>query len=245
MNYFIDAFAQPLVATTVEVVLWWAIFAKTGMETLNGFPAPYYLAYALWATTVGRISTNWMYEFYMVNDVDQGTVNSVLVRPISFYEYYLAQFMGYKLSTAIFTFWVPAAICLAFGFPTDLSRLPLMLLLVAYYLVFAHTLSFAVATLAFHFNRTHAFTGIKNMILWVIGGEIFPLDLLPEPFKTWAIHSPFAAGVYVPVGYITGRLDFDMVMKSFVSVTLGLLVLGALAQISWRRGLRAYAGTGA
>jgi ABC-2 type transport system permease protein len=245
VNYVLDAFVQPILATSVEVVLWSAIFAKSGMTQINGFGPEYYLAYALWAATVGRISTNWMYEFLMVNDVDTGTLNSILVRPISFYEYYLAQFFGYKFSTAFLTFWLPAFVCWMAGFPTDFSRMPLMFVLVALNLIFMHTLSFTMATLAFHLNRSHAFTGIKNMILWVIGGELFPLDLFPEPLKTWVIHSPFANGVYIPVGYVTGRFGASMVYQGMLSLLIGTLVLSLIAAWAWAKGLRVYSGTGA
>jgi ABC-2 type transport system permease protein len=74
---------------------------------------------------------------------------------------------------------------------------------------------------------------------------MIPLDLYPEPLKTWMIRSPFAAGVYVPVGYITGRFDSRLVWETFVSITIGLVVVGLVARVAWRMGLRSYTGTGA
>ena len=236
---------QPIVTTAVEVVVWIAIFAQSGLTTLNGFGPEYYLAYALWAVTVGRISANWMYEFMMVNDIDQGTLNSVLVRPISFYEYYLFQFLGYKLATAAFTFWLPAAICYAIGLPVHLERIPLMFLLVGFYLVFTHTLSYIVATIAFHINKSYSFTAIKNMTLWVLGGELFPLDLLPEPIRSWVVALPFSSGVYIPVGFVTGRFGYDVLLKGFVSLAVSTLILAIVGIFAWRKGLKVYSGTGA
>lgn len=236
---------QPIVTTAVEVVVWIAIFSQSGLTTLNGFGPEYYLAYALWAVTVGRISANWMYEFLMVDDIDKGTVNSILVRPISYYEYYLFQFLGYKLATAAFTFWLPAFICYAAGLPIYFERIPLMFLLVACYLVFSHTLSYVVSTIAFHINKSYSFTTIKNMTLWILGGELFPLDLLPEPIRTWVVSLPFASGVYIPVGFVTGRFGYDVIAKGFLSVAIGTFILGVVGAFAWRRGLKVYSGTGA
>jgi ABC-2 type transport system permease protein len=245
INYLIDALLQPILSTAIEVTLWMALLSGMGMETLGGFGREYYLAYALWSTFMGRISTNWMYEFTMLDDIDTGRVNAILVRPISFYEYYLSQFIGYKVVTALGSFILPVVACLILKVPMHLERLPLMLLLLGYYLIFAHTISFCIACMAFFMNRAHSLTVMKNMALWALAGELIPLDLFPEPFRTWLIHSPFAVGVYIPVGYITGRIDTSLVLKSFVSVTVGIIVVGMFAHWLWGRGVRSYSGTGA
>ena len=79
-----------------------AMLTGMGVETLGGFGREYYLGYTLWATFVGRITTNWMYEFMMLEQIETGRVNSILVRPISFYEFYLSQFVVAKLLAAFF-----------------------------------------------------------------------------------------------------------------------------------------------
>lgn len=215
------------------------------LETLGGFGREYYLAYALWATFMGRITTNWMYEYIMLEEIDTGRVNSILVRPISFYEYYLSQFVGYKMVTAAASFVLPITACWIFNAPMQLERLPLMMLLLFVYLVFTHTISFCIACMAFFMTRAQALTGMKNMILWVLAGELIPLDLFPEPFKTVLIHSPFAAGVYIPVGYITGRFGTDLMLQSFASVGIGIAVMSVVGWALWTRGIRTYTGTGA
>jgi ABC-2 type transport system permease protein len=129
-NLFTDAVIQPLLTGVIEVTLWSAILASTATGTLAGYPRSSYLAYALWAAFFARISTNWMYEYRMMEEIDSGTVNSVLSRPISFYEYYLGQFMGYKLLTTVISFVIPIAVVLVIPGPTQLSRLPLACVLI-------------------------------------------------------------------------------------------------------------------
>jgi ABC-2 type transport system permease protein len=222
-----------------------AILASTGQGSLGGFPRESYLAYALWAAFFARIGTSWMYEFRMIDEIDTGTVNSVLARPISFYEYYLSQLMGYKLLTGIASLIVPAIICILFPGPTVLSRLPLAFLLVSYYLILVHTLSFIVASFGFFFNRVHSFSVAKNIALWLVSGELFPLDLMPEPYRTWIIAMPFSSATYLPVGYLTGRIGIEKVLAGFGSVTVSLFLFGGIAHLIWNAGRRRYSGTGA
>jgi ABC-2 type transport system permease protein len=186
-----------------------------------------------------------MYEYTMLDEIDTGKVNALLVRPISFYEFYLSQFVGYKVTVATASFIVPVAVCYFFKAPMLVERLPFMLLMVAYYLVFAHTLSFCVACLAFYMNRATSLTGMKNLAIWILAGEMIPLDLYPEPLRTLMIHSPFASGVYIPVGYITGRFGHTLALQSLLSITGGILVTGMIGRVLWLRGVRSYTGTGA
>lgn len=245
MNLASDAVIQPLISAAIEITIWWSIFHSTGLKEMNGFPPEHYLTYALWAAFFARISTSWMYEFIMTEEINTGRINTILSRPISFYEFYLGQLMGYKFVCLITSFGIPILASFWFNGPTHLARLPLAIALLAFYLILVHTISFAISSLAFHYNRIHAITSAKNIALWVLSGEFFPLDLVPEPFRGLILKLPFSAGVYVPVAYITGRVDQSAVWQSFLSVFLGILVLGVLASLMWKRGIRLYSGTGA
>jgi ABC-2 type transport system permease protein len=125
------------------------------------------------------------------------------------------------------------------------ERWPLACLITFVYLIFAHTLSFAIASFGFFFNRVYSLTVAKNIALWVLTGELFPLDLVPEPFRKTLIHLPFANGVYIPVGYLTGRFDSTLVWQGLVSTVIGTIVVGAFANVIWTAGRARYAGTGA
>lgn len=236
---------QPVLTGAIEVALWSAIFAGSGQTLIGSFPKESYLAYALWAAFFARISANWMYEFRMIDEIDTGTVNSVLARPISFYEYYLSQFMGYKILTSMVSLIVPFVLTFLIAGPTIHARFPAALLLVCFYLILVHTISFTIASFAFFFNRIHSFTVAKNIALWFLTGELFPLDLVPEPYRSWLLYLPFSSAVYVPVGYITGRLGHGDVIQAFVTVAAGLLVLAPFSGSLWVAGRRRYSGTGA
>lgn len=244
-NFIIDAWIQPIITTAIEVTLWMALISAMGGGALGGFPREYYLGYALWANFLGRITTNWMYAYIMMEDIDTGKVNTILTRPISFYEFFLFQFVSYKLFAAAVSFVIPIIACWIFGGAMHIERLPAVLLLLVVYLVFIHSLSFCIACLSFYLNRAYSFIFVSNMALWVLAGEMVPLDLYPEPLKSILIHSPFASGVYIPVGFLTGRFGYELMWQSFISVFAGIVVLGVCGRLLWCGGLLRYTGTGA
>lgn len=181
----------------------------------------------------------------MIEEVSSGTVNSLIVRPMSFFEYYLSQFLGYKILIMATSFFIPAIFCYFMELPVLYERLPAALLLILLYLVFALLMSFIISTFAFHLNRVWSLTIAKNLGLWVFTGELFPLDILPDRIKNILIHLPFANAVYIPVGYLTGRLNEPLLLRGFLSTFMGILVLGILGSYLWRQGLKTYSGTGA
>lgn len=245
LNYFIDAFVQPTLTTGIEILLWIAVFKGAQSETIAGFARESYLSYALWSAFFARIATSWMYESRMIEEVSSGSINSLIVRPMTFYEYYLSQLMGYKFVTTILSLIIPLLAAWYFNLPTIYSRVPLAMLLCFYYLILVHTISFIISTMAFHFTKISSMTAAKNLLMWILMGELFPLDLLPEPYKTIFISAPFASGTFIPVGYIIGRVDIQTVYNGFISVTVGLVVLNVIAAYLWKRGIDSYVGTGA
>ncbi len=244
-NYFTDAILQPLVAALVELTLWHSIFATAAIASLGGYPKESYMAYAFWAPFVGRISANWMYEFRMTAEIESGSINALMVKPMSFFEYYLSQLLGYKVITTLASLIIPLVLVQFFAAKTDWSKVPLMLGLVFYYLIFVYLVSFIVTCMAFHLNRVHSLTVAKNLALWLLSGELVPLDLMPEPYRSWIISLPFASAVYIPVGYVTGRIGIEAVVQGFVSITIGCAVLAPIGYGLWKLGIKKYTGTGA
>lgn len=245
LNFLMDSVAQPMITSIVEMILWMAIFKGAQATQIGGFEQSFYLAYALWATFIARVTVNWMYEFRMIEEIDQGTINSLLTRPISFYEYYLSQLLGYKFITLFVSIIFPSLVLILFQLPTHWERVPIAFLLVFYYIIFVYGMSFCISCLAFFFNKVNSLTVTKNLALWLLTGELFPLDLIPLTLQKFFLSLPFSSGVYIPVGYITGRIRTDVLIQGFQSVTWGLIVVSVLGWILWRKGMRVYAGTGA
>lgn len=245
LNYFVDAIVQPLMTTGIEILLWFAVFQGAHKATINGFGREYYLSYALWGAFFARIAASWMYEFRMTEEISSGSINSLIVRPMSFYEYYLSQLMGYKFVTTLTSMAVPIIAAYIFNLPTIYSRIPLAILLCFYYLILVHTISFIVCSIAFHLTKISSFTVAKNLVLWILTGELFPLDLIPDPYKKFIIALPFSSGVFLPVGYITSRVGHAEMIQGFVSVTIGIIGLNLIGAYLWKKGMQSYVGTGA
>jgi ABC-2 type transport system permease protein len=245
LNFIIDAVIQPFLYCLVEFMFWLGIFRWSGSLTINGHDRSSYFAYALMIPFFTRISTNWMYEFRMTSEVSSGRVNAILARPVTFYHVHLSELLGYKFIVALCSFWLPFAVLSFFDLPLIMNRLPLAVAMLALAVIFTYNLGFILSGLAFYFTRVGSFTVMKNMLMWVLAGEVLPVDALPEFIRPLVLNLPFVCGGYLPVAYLTGRIQEDLMLRGFVSVTLGIVVTGIMGSLLWRRGLRSYTGTGA
>lgn len=245
-NFILDAFIQPILTVGIEVLLWIAIFKTVeGSDSIGGFGRDSYLAYAVWAPFLGRIAISWMYESMMVEEIASGSINTILSRPLSFYEYYFSQTFGYKFITTIFSISFPIIVSLYYQLPVNYERLPAALLIVMYYLVLVHTMSFLVATFGFYLTRVRSFTLVKNLSLMLMGGELVPIDLMPPNLSELLLSLPFSSGVYIPIAFITGRCDWNLLYQGYANITWGLAIVGLISFVMWKRGVREYTGTGA
>lgn len=244
-NFIIDSILQPTITVGIELILWIAIFSVGGMTEIGGFTQPMYLAYVVWAPFLGRIGISWMYESMMVEEVANGNINIILTRPISFYEYYLSQLMGYKFVTTLVSMIIPIIVTFSYNLPIHYSRIPLAFVLVFFYLLLVHNLSFIVSTFSFFMTKVKSFTLVKNLSLWLLAGELIPIDLMPPALAKFLLILPFSSGVYIPVSYMTGRCDIDLVQQGFISIFVSFVLSSIIARVLWKKGLKDYTGTGA
>lgn len=229
----------------IEAMLWIALFAADHDGLIGGFDRDHYLAYVLWAAFTSRVASNWMYEFRMMREIETGSINALLTRPVSFFSAYLSQFLGYKTITGIFSLWFPLVMTLMLGLPTHASRLPVVLGLILTYLILLHQMSFFVSAMAFHLTKVQSLIVVKNFVLWFLSGELFPVDLMPEPWRGIVMSLPFCNAVYIPIGYITGRIGLEEVLRGWLTVVVCIIFMIPVCQMVWRQGLKSYVGTGA
>lgn len=243
-NLFVGVVLHPIFVFAIESAFWLGLFYASGKTEIGGFTAGQYLTYLLWLVLqIG--GPNWTFERLLIEDINSGSVNAFLVRPTSFYEFHLGKLLGYKLLRVLLSLPIVIGLALWLQLPLQFEKLLPAMGLGVCYVVMIYTLNFAIASMAFFFEYVYSFNTTKNMITWFLAGELFPLDLLPEPWRDWLIALPFSSGVYLPAGYISGRISADLFLRGFTSVAIGMVCFSLFACLIWRMGLRRYSGTGA
>jgi ABC-2 type transport system permease protein len=78
----------------------------------------------------------------------------------------------------------------------------------------------------------------------MLGGQIFPLDLMPPALFRIAQFLPFPYQMYFPAAILTGRIALPEALRGLAVAAGWALALLALARFLWGRGLRRYTAVG-
>ena len=152
---------------------------------------------------------------------------------------------------AIFGIWViPLLIALPFlkdylTFPHEAWRLALGLPAVALAGLIQFSIAYCFGLLSFWFLEIQGFVILSMALETLLGGQMFPLDLLPAWGYSIARCLPFYYQMYFPAAIFTGRLtDVSAIFQGYAIQAGWVLFMWAVAHFMWKRGLGHYQAVG-
>ena len=80
----------------IEYLLWKRIFITRGVQMINGFTFESLIVYIFFALMVGQLKSSWITSFEMIESIRNGELNKYLIRPLSFFFYNFALYIGYN-----------------------------------------------------------------------------------------------------------------------------------------------------
>jgi len=120
----------------------------------------------------------------------------------------------------------------------------LIAFLIINFIMFFYMLSF-ISVLGFWLVQMWPIRPIFNAMFAVLGGTLFPLDLLPENIFRWLQYNPFSLLNYGSTKALQNLL-FDSQLLFYVTASIiWMIIFRVLYQILWTSGLKKYEGMGA
>jgi ABC-2 type transport system permease protein len=161
------------------------------------------------------------------NEQLQGTLESLLVTPTAPHTIQLGSVSFLFLYIPIRIFLLLGAIALAFGLDFEASGVPLALLLLFAFMPFVWGLGVASAAAIVTFRRGSGLFAMGALVLALVSGLYFPIDLLPGWLTTIAEQNPIALAVEGMRESLLGSAGW-----SDIAPTLALLVPMSLAALA-------------
>lgn len=235
-----------ILSTSMPLVML-ALFSAVAAEgPLGRFSAADFTAYFLGTFIVRQFTASW--ASWEINDeVRTGTLSMRLLRPVSPIVSYAIE----NLSAMPLRLVIALPVAFAMLAATGSERLPgdaagWLLFLLSW--IGAWLLTFIVhvimGTLSFWMEQS-----MKLMDVWFAGylvfsGYLVPIELFPTGLREVALYSPFHAQIGLPVEALLGAHTRAETV-AWIALQWGwVLVLGTLAAVLWRRGLRRFGAVG-
>ena len=239
--FFLLAFGW-MIPPLIYLFVW---STAAGGETIGSFGRGEFVTYYLVLIVVNQLTyaqTNWT-----VGDVIRsGDLNPWLLRPMApLYHAFSTEIAG-KVVYMIFVIPVTGVLVLVLRPAWHATLRDVLAFFPA--LVLAWALRFFwgywLALLAFWATRADALLAVQDALIFLLGGQVAPLALLPGALQTLATLLPFRYVVGFPVEVLTGQLEGTQLLTGFALQAAWLAVALALSALMWRKGLRHYTAVG-
>ncbi len=239
--FFLLAFGWML-PLLVYLFIW---SSAAGDGSIDGFTqgslAGYYLILIL-ANQLTYATTNWT----VGDNIRIGQISRWLLQPMSPLYHALASEIAGKVVFMLFSVPLTALLALIIRPQFNLNLSHVFLFVPAIFLAWALRFfwGYWLALLAFWATRADALLALQDSLVFLIGGHLAPVSLLPAWLQGPARILPFRYMSAFPVEILTGQLSPGEIRLGFAIQILWTITAFVLYRLVWVRGVRHYEAVG-
>jgi ABC-2 type transport system permease protein len=244
LEYRVTVFLWILAGVTPLVMMFvWMEIAGSGPV---GTRAPVDFArYFLIAFLVTQTTQTWaVWEIdYLIR---AGTFSHVLVKPYDpWWEQVLENLAGNGVRLPLIAIIVIVGLWLS-GAISGIApgRLPLFLLALFLANQIAINLSYAMALVALWTERIKSVDAWNYIALAVLGGQVFPLDLLPPGLAHAIDFTPWRWIIAFPVTTLAEPMASGQILRGLAAQATWIAIFIALHRVLWRLGIKRFGAVG-
>ena len=245
-NYLLRAIfgVIPLAGT---IFLWRAIFRESG-GGMRGYDYGSMIYYYLLTILVSNLVIPTEDEWQIAADIREGQINSFLTKPMSYLGYRFCIFLSGRLVYTAVTILPIAAIFFYFRhfiiLPNDgVTWLAATVSLLMSALI-QFFLTYSLSMMAFWILEISTIVFIVYSFEYFLGGQMFPLDIMPPAIQAVMKWLPFYYELFCPIAIFQGRLHGGEMLGALAIQCGWMLAMWAAANLMWKRGLGHYQAVG-
>lgn len=249
MEYRVDFFLS-LISTVFPIILqfylWTAIYS-TPTEVNNGYTYEQIILYTLLAGMTAKLTASG-FEHEINKDIKDGGLNKYIVRPVNYFTYRLSAFMGGKIPAACILSIIMVIMLIAvrsfMGFQLEFMRIILYIVTLVFAILLNFVIYFTIAMLGFWITEISKMFGTIQIVLLVISGGVFPLDVFGSGIQKLTQYLPFKYTAQFPVDILNGKLLWEEVLNGFQFQIGWIFIFLILSCYLWKAGLKRYVAVG-
>lgn len=229
------------------VILWSA--ASTGGNGIGGFSFSETITYFVTLLILQFFISAFNEDYQISEEIRNGLINQFLLKPINYFLYRFSIFVAARLVSGLMIL-IPLLIALPFlkdylTLPSDYRVLLFGLPAMALSAVIQFSIAYCFGLLSFWFLEIQGFIILSMALETLLGGQMFPLDLLPAWAYSIAKCLPFYYQMYFPAAIFTSRItDTTAILQGYAIQAGWVIALLLVNQMLWTRGLRRHTAVG-
>ncbi|MDO8541711.1 MAG: ABC-2 family transporter protein [Opitutaceae bacterium] len=230
----------------VVFILWGAAFA--GTRSIGGFDLRQTLTYFITLLVLQFFVSAFNEDYQISEEIRNGLINQFLLKPINYFLYRFSIFVAARLVSGALVI-LPLLVALPFvhdvlTFPFEGWRIALGLPAIFMSAMIQFTIAYCFGMLTFWFLEIQGFVILSMAIEAVLGGQIFPLDLMSADIFAGSMLLPYPYQMYFPAAILTGRFGFEEAIWCLGIQACWVALLVMISRALWARGLRRHTAVG-
>jgi ABC-2 type transport system permease protein len=231
----------------VVFILWSA--AYVGNPAIGGFnfgqTFTYFVALIVVQFMIGAFNE----DYQISEEIRSGLINQFLLKPINYFGYRFSIYLSARLVTGLLIL-LPLLVTYPLLkdyllLPHEWWRLALGLPALGLSALIQFGIAYCFGMVSFWLLEIQGLVVLSMALESLLGGQIFPLDLLPDWLFRVSQFLPYYYQMYFPVAIFTGRLNDPAAIITGLGIqTFWAVTILSLGQLLWRRGLRLHTAVG-
>ena len=227
-------------------ILWGA--AYKGQTQIGGFNLDQTLTYFVVLLVMQFFIGAFNEDYQISEEIRNGLINQFLLKPINYYGYRFSIFVAARSVSGLLAL-LPILCALPLlkdhlTPPHEGWRLALGLPAMLMAALIQFTIASCFGLLSFWFLEIQSFIILSLAVETVLGGQMFPLDLMPPWFFHVSQWLPYYYQMYFPTAIFTGRIDLASALSGLAIQGFWVIALLGIAHLLWTRGLRRHTAVG-
>lgn len=240
MAYRLDFF-MGIVNTAITIAVYLCIYRALygGAAEVDGIS--FRMVATNFVITLGLSNAFDYDEMFLEHKVHDGTITNEFLKPVNFIFRLLAENIGEGVFKILFHF-LPAMLFTILYTklcpPVSALNLVVMLCSVALGYLILWLISFIIQTWSFWLFSVWGILTIKNVFVRILAGTLLPVWFMPAALRKIISFTPFASIYFTPVRIYLGELSGSQILSGMAVQLVWIIVLGSIANIFWKRGVR-------
>lgn len=229
----------------IQISLWSAIYKTTGQGAIYGYSYSQMIMYTILVALVGKFLATG-FEWEMNDDIKNGGLSKYIVRPINYIYYRLSCFVGGRFALLVFLSILISFIVMIFPQQRAMTVFRLIYIIISFMLAMLlnFILFFITGTSAFYFTEVAQIFPAISIIITLISGGIFPVDIFGDAYFKFLNFLPFKYTLQFPIDVIIGKLDVQSTFLGIIFQGIWVLVLFFVLKVFFNNGLKKYIAIG-
>jgi ABC-2 type transport system permease protein len=231
-----------------QIFLWFAVFQARGDRPVGGYRYEDFVAYYLLTMVARAFSSMPGLSSGIAAQIRTGEIKKFLIQPVDLVGFLLLGRVAHKLAyytVAILPFALVFFLCRQYfpGWP-DAGTLAAGILSLVLCFLLGYFLEACMGLVGFWWLEVSSLLFVYMLFSFFLSGHMFPLDMLPQPWKALVELTPLMYLAYFPAAVLLGKIQgWDLAIGLVMEIEwLVLFIL--LSRVLYDRGTRRYSAYG-